>query len=97
MSSAPLLAPAPSAPASHAPHASHPRPGAGVTTVQPPIAGTRTSELAPEEQEAVERPHPGRAAGVALGAIGMLLGLLVGLAALVASAVDLATWTLNAS
>lgn len=44
-----------------------------------------------------ERPRPGRLAGVALGALGMLLGVLVGLAALAATAVDLAVWTLKSS
>jgi hypothetical protein len=44
-----------------------------------------------------ERPHPGRTAGVVLGAVGMMLVLLVGLGALVATAVDLLTWGLKAS
>lgn len=44
-----------------------------------------------------ERPRPGRLVGVALGALGMLLGVLVGLAALAATAVDLAAWTLKSS
>lgn len=50
-----------------------------------------------QAQAAVERAHPGRAAGVALGAVGLLLGVLIGLAALAATAVDVVSWTLNGS
>lgn len=42
--------------------------------------------------EAVERAHPGRTAGVVLGAVGVLLLLAVALGALVATAVDLVGW-----
>ncbi|MCG2796966.1 MAG: hypothetical protein L6367_00345 [Cellulomonas sp.] len=85
---------------STAPHAPHALQSSGLRDAAGPVAAqprNPATGVAAEPQQAVERSHPGRAAGVALGAVGLLLGVLVGLAALAASAIDLVTWTLSGS